>query len=108
MSSASKRMARKGCSPSFSDSTNAEREGHTGSESRVGENFETLFAEAEGRIIVATFSSNIHRIDQIAQIASRLGRKVFLSGKSIIGNVKIARSSAISPFHSTRLPRWRS
>lgn len=86
-----KAYGEKGVLALFSDSTNAEREGHTGSESRVGENFETLFAEAEGRIIVATFSSNIHRIDQIAQIASRLGRKVFLSGKSIIGNVKIAR-----------------
>lgn len=86
-----KEYGEKGVLALFSDSTNAEREGHTGSESRVGENFETLFAEAEGRIIVATFSSNIHRIDQIAQIASRQGRKLFLSGKSIIGNVKIAR-----------------
>lgn len=75
----------------LSDSTNAERKGHTGSEMRVGEAFEQIFAEAEGRIIIATFSSNIHRIDQIAQIAGRYGRKVFFSGKSIIENARIAR-----------------
>lgn len=86
-----KAYGEKGVLALFSDSTNAEREGHTGSETQVGENFERIFAETEGRIIIATFSSNIHRIDQVAQIASRLGRKIFLSGKSIIGNVKIAR-----------------
>lgn len=75
----------------LSDSTNAERKGHTGSEMRVGEAFEQIFAEAEGRIIIATFSSNIHRIEQIAQIADRHGRKVFFSGKSIVENARIAR-----------------
>jgi ribonuclease J len=75
----------------LSDSTNAERAGHTGSETRVGEAFEKIFSEAEGRIIVATFSSNIHRIEQIAQIAGRHGRKLFFSGKSIIENTRIAR-----------------
>lgn len=86
-----KEYGEKGVLALFSDSTNAEREGHTGSESRVGENFEKLFGEAEGRIIIATFSSNIHRIDQIAQIASRRGRKIFLAGRSMIDNVRIAR-----------------
>src|SRR5581483_2543483 len=75
----------------LSDSTNAERRGHTGSETRVGEAFEQIFAEAEGRIIIATFSSNIHRIEQIAQIAGRQGRKIFFSGKSIVENARIAR-----------------
>ncbi|MFY9268431.1 MAG: ribonuclease J [Candidatus Manganitrophaceae bacterium] len=81
----------KGVLALFSDSTNAEREGHTGSEARIGENFDALFPEAEGRIIIATFSSNIHRIDQIAQIAQRHGRKLFLTGKSIIDSIRIAR-----------------
>lgn len=75
----------------LSDSTNAERAGHTGSEMKVGDSFEQIFAEAEGRIIVATFSSNIHRIEQIAQIAGRNGRKLFFSGKSIVENARIAR-----------------
>lgn len=75
----------------LSDSTNAERAGHTGSETKVGDAFERIFAEAEGRIIVATFSSNIHRIEQIAQIAGRHGRKLFFSGKSIVENARIAR-----------------
>ena len=75
----------------LSDSTNAERTGHTGSETRVGDAFEQIFSESEGRIIIATFSSNIHRIEQIAQIAGRHGRKLFFSGKSIVENARIAR-----------------
>jgi ribonuclease J len=75
----------------LSDSTNAERAGHTGSETKVGDAFEKIFTEAEGRIIIATFSSNIHRIEQVAQIAGRHGRKLFFSGRSIIENARIAR-----------------
>lgn len=81
----------KGVLALFSDSTNAERKGHTPSETEVSEAFDDLIMNAEGRIIISTFSSNIDRIDQIARIAGRHGRKVFFSGKSIIENTRIAR-----------------
>jgi len=74
----------------MSDSTNAERRGHTRSESEVGKTLEALFPKIEGRIILATFSSNIHRIQQVIAAAQRFERKVFFSGKSIISNVRIA------------------
>jgi ribonuclease J len=74
----------------LSDSTNAERRGHTRSEIEVGKAFEALFPKIEGRIILATFSSNIHRIQQVVQAAQRYGRKLFISGKSILSNVRIA------------------
>ena len=68
----------------MSDSTNAERPGFTESERKVGESFETLFRKAgNNRIIVATFSSNIHRVQQIMNVAASLGRKVALVGRSL-------------------------
>ena len=68
----------------LSDSTNAERPGFTESERKVGESFETLFHRADNRrIIVATFASNIHRVQQIMNVAHKLGRKVALSGRSL-------------------------
>lgn len=74
----------------LSDSTNAEREGATASERVVGNTFMSLFPEAEGKIIVATFSSNIHRIQQVCAAAEKAGRKVFLSGRSIVQNARLA------------------
>ncbi len=74
----------------FSDSTNAEQKGFTPSEADVGVSFERLFSEIKGRILISAFSSNIHRIDQIAQIARQRGKKVFLSGKSVVVNTRIA------------------
>ncbi len=68
----------------LSDSTNAERPGYTESERKVGESFENLFRKAgDRRIIVATFASNIHRVQQIIDVAKSLGRKVALSGRSL-------------------------
>ncbi len=68
----------------LSDSTNAEQPGYTQSESKVGETFESLFSKAGNRrIIIATFASNIHRVQQIIDIASKTGRKVALSGRSL-------------------------
>ena len=68
----------------LSDSTNAEQPGYTQSESKVGETFESLFTKAGNRrIIIATFASNIHRVQQIIDIASKTGRKVALSGRSL-------------------------
>ena len=68
----------------LSDSTNAVRPGFTESEKKVGETFYDLFAKARGRrIIIATFASNIHRVQQIMNIAKDMGRKVALSGRSL-------------------------
>lgn len=76
----------------LSDSTNAEREGYTPSESKVGESFDLLFRRAgDRRIIVATFASNIHRVQQIINTAAMLGRKVCLSGRSLENVVSVAQ-----------------
>lgn len=75
----------------MSDSTNAERPSFTESERKVGESFETLFRKAgNNRIIVATFSSNIHRVQQIMNVAASLGRKVALVGRSLENVVSIS------------------
>ncbi len=75
----------------MSDSTNAERPGFTESERKVGESFETLFRKAgNNRIIVATFSSNIHRVQQIMNVAASLGRKVALVGRSLENVVSVS------------------
>ena len=76
----------------LSDSTNAERPGYTESESKVGESFDRLFRSAGNRrIIVATFASNIHRVQQIINSAASLGRKVALSGRSLENVVAVAK-----------------
>lgn len=69
----------------MADSTNAERPGYTMTERKVGESFSKLFNQAEGkRIIIATFASNIHRIQQIIDNAVKTGRKVAVSGRSMV------------------------
>jgi len=75
----------------FSDSTNAEKEGFTLSESAVKKTLEDLFQTCCGRIIVASFASNISRIQQVIDLAIKFDRKVVLNGKSMITNVGIAR-----------------
>lgn len=74
----------------ISDSTNVTRPGYTMSESTVGETFRDLFSKAEGRILVATFASNIHRIQQIINASELNNRKVVVSGRSMINNTEIA------------------
>lgn len=82
---------RKGVLALLADSTNAERPGYTPSEKLVGGSLSNLFSKAEGRrIIVATFSSNIHRIQQIITEAVKCGRKVAFSGRSMINVVNVA------------------
>ncbi|MBR4910663.1 MAG: ribonuclease J [Clostridia bacterium] len=84
-------LGRRGVLALLSDSTNAERPGYTPSERIVGEAFSNLFRKAQGhRIIVATFSSNIHRIQQIVDEAHRCKRKVAVSGRSMINVVTMA------------------
>lgn len=73
------------------DSTNSEKPGHTPSERLVGETLSEIFQTAQGRIIIATFASNIHRIQQVFNIASRYGRRVAVIGRSMMENVCISR-----------------
>lgn len=81
----------------LSDSTNAERPGYTLSERSVGESLMQAFADAPGRIVVATFASNIHRIQQVVDAADHYGRKVCVVGRSMVNNVTIA--SALGYLH---------
>lgn len=84
-------LGNKGVLALMSDSTNAERAGYTHSERTVGESFDRLFQKAEGkRIIIATFSSNIHRVQQIINSASRYKRKVAIFGRSMVNVMNTA------------------
>lgn len=74
----------------LSDSTNADSPGHTPSEEVIADTFARLFALAEGRVIVATFASNISRIQQAIDAAARFSRKVAIVGRSMQDNVRIA------------------
>ncbi len=84
-------FAARGVDLLLSDSTNAERPGWTPSEKIIGPAFDKVFAEAKGRIIVATFASLISRVQQVADSAAKSGRKMALAGPSMVDNVKIAR-----------------
>ena len=86
------RLGEKGVLALLGDSTNAEAPGSTASESTVSNAFHRIFAEAEGRVIVASFASHIHRIQQAITIAHMHGRKFALSGRSMVKNANIARN----------------
>ena len=75
----------------LSDSTNSERKGYTMSESSVGEVFDRLFLNNEKRIVVATFASNVHRVQQIVNSAVKYGRKVAICGRSMQNMIEAAR-----------------
>ncbi|GAA0176996.1 ribonuclease J [Clostridium sediminicola] len=83
-------LGQKGVIAMLADSTNVERPGYTMSESVVGEAFERLFSKAKGRIIVATFASNVHRVLQIMEAADKHERKVTVSGRSMENIVRVA------------------
>ena len=83
-------LGSKGVLVLMSDSTNAVRPGYTMSESTVGDTFKDLFAKATSRIIVATFASNVHRIQQIIDAAELNDRKVILSGRSMLNVTTVA------------------
>ena len=74
------------------DSTNADRAGFSTSERVVGPHLEEVFSRADGRIVVTSFASNIHRVQQVVDAAAELGRKVALVGRSMRKNVGIGRS----------------
>ena len=84
-------LGREGVDLLLSDSTNALTPGRTPSESIVGETFRSLFKAAGGRIIVACFASNLHRIQQVCEAAENSGRKVALIGRSMIANAEVGR-----------------
>jgi ribonuclease J len=95
------------------DSTNAERPGMTGSERLVGEAFRQLMPLRTGRIIVASFASNMHRVQQAAEVAIANGRKVAVVGRSMRKNMNIARNlgyvelpeeAIVSPKEAMELP----
>lgn len=75
----------------LSDSTNSETPGYTPSEQVIGETFSRVFAGAKGRVIVATFASNISRVQQVIDTACSYGRSVAVVGRSMVNNVRIAR-----------------
>ncbi|MDD7433612.1 MAG: ribonuclease J [Peptoniphilaceae bacterium] len=75
----------------YSDSTNVEHSGYTMSERTVGDTFREIFSETKDRIIVATFASNLHRVQQIIWAAEANGRKICLSGRSMVNNVQVAQ-----------------
>jgi len=83
-------LGKKGVLLLMAESTNVEREGYTMSERTVGETFDELFADTRSRIIVATFASNIHRVQQIINSAVKYNRKVAFSGRSMVNVVEVA------------------
>lgn len=81
---------RKGVLALFADATNAHRRGYTPSERLVGRTFEQIFNQTQGRILIATFASNIHRIQQAFDTAMEYHRKVAIVGRSMVNNVRVA------------------
>ena len=75
----------------LADSTNVENTGQTLSERTVGDAFDELLPQCRGKVLVATFSSNIHRIQQVVNAAQKVDRKVVVSGRSMVSNIAIAR-----------------
>ena len=108
-------LGREGVLLLMSDSTNAERPGIAMSERNVGKSFDSIFSRAEGkRILIATFSSNVHRVQQIILTAVKFGRKVAVSGRSMesviavaseLGYIDIPKGTLIPIEHVNRFPK---
>ena len=75
----------------ISDSTNAERPGHTPSEAEIARNLEQVVANCRGRVFLTTFASNVHRIQNVLHIAHRQGRRVVMEGRSMIKYAQVAQ-----------------
>lgn len=84
------KYARRGVLALLSDSTNVEHAGSTLSESMIRPAFEKIFKEVGGRLLIATFSSNIHRVQQVMDLSREFGRKVVLVGRSMVAYTRIA------------------
>lgn len=85
------KFAHQGIDLLLMDSTNATKSGFTPSEATVGPSLRHIIKNAPGRVFVASFSSQIHRIQQVCDIATSVGRKVVVTGRSMVNNTKIAR-----------------
>lgn len=83
-------LGKQGVLAMLGDSTNVERPGYAMSEVSIRETFKKVFAEAQGRICVATFASNLHRVQQVFDATEYHGKKMFISGRSMVRNIKIA------------------
>src|SRR5690349_17519870 len=93
----------------LSDSTNVERAGYTPSERAVAGNLEQIIQQSTGKVLVSTFASSIPRIQQVMDISERCGRRVVLSGRSMIRNSQVASELGyLRPSHSfwTEHDRW--
>ena len=84
-------LGNKGVLALMSDSTNSERKGYTMSEKTIGDVFDRLFQNNKKRIVVATFASNVHRVQQIVNSAEKYGRKIAVCGRSMINMIETAR-----------------
>ena len=84
------RVGERGVDILLADSTNATREGYTPSERLVGETLDDIFRDVRNRIIIATFSSNVHRVQKIIDLSIKFGRKIAISGRSMEKVVKLA------------------
>ena len=98
----------------LSDSTNVERPGYSASERKVGESFDKLFSGCDKRIIITTFASNVHRLQQIINVAAKYGRKVAITGRSmenvlrvsmVLGYMDIPEDVMVDIEHINTLPK---
>ena len=98
----------------LSDSTNVESPGHSASESKVGESFNKLFMNCDKRIIITTFASNVHRLQQIINVAAKYKRKVAITGRSmenvmrvasVLGYVDIPENVMVDIERANKLPK---
>lgn len=98
----------------LSDSTNVEKPGYSDSERKVGESFNKLFAGCDKRIIITTFASNVHRLQQIINVAAKYGRKVAITGRSmenvlrvsmVLGYMDIPENVMVDLEHINTLPK---
>ena len=107
-------LGKEGVLALLSDSTNAENPGHSASERKVGDSFDKLFTGCDKRIIITTFASNVHRLQQIISVAAKHGRKVAITGRSmeniirvamILGYMDIPENVMMDLEHINKLPR---
>ncbi|MCR5088113.1 MAG: ribonuclease J [Oscillospiraceae bacterium] len=110
-------LGREGVLALLSDSTNVERAGYSESERKVGESFDKLFQNCEKRIIITTFASNVHRLQQIINVAARYRRKVAVTGRSmenilrtatVLGYMDIPENVVVSLEQIQNLPKNRT
>ncbi|MCC5911483.1 MAG: ribonuclease J [Clostridiaceae bacterium] len=88
-------LGKKGILLMMADSTNVERPGTTMSERNVGNTFDNIFSNTKSRIIVATFASNVHRVQQIINAAHKFNRKVVISGRSMVNVATVAQELGV-------------